>query len=654
MRLDARRDTIDFRDRMYVATLVEVPTRIDLEDYRRYETPILNQGQEGACTGFGLATVANYLLRKRKVLPDETAVSPRMLYEMAKRYDEFPGEGYSGSSARGAMKGWHKHGVCAELIWPYDPGKVDRALSNERAEDAIKRPLGAYFRVNHKDLVGMHSAIAEVGILYATGSVHDGWGRIGPDGVIPYQIDFKIRGGHAFAIVAYDERGFWIQNSWGNRWGKEGYALVTYDDWLAHGSDVWVARLGVPIQLNTAEGTAATNAPGARASQSYSYSDLRPHVISIGNQGRLRMDGTYGTSERDVAEIFQNDIPRVTRDWKKKRLLIYAHGGLVGETTIIQRLAEIRSTLLKVEVYPLMFIWHTDFWNTVTNILQDAMKLRKPEGVLSDALDFMLDRLDETLEPLVGSLAGKSLWDEMKENARLATSDRDGGARISLKYLDKLIAGDPSYEVHLVAHSAGGIFLAPFAQLLTSRGKITSGVLKGSTGYGRNVSSCTLWAPGIRIDEFRQTYLPAIKNGSLGHFALFTLTDEAEQDDQCGHIYHKSLLYLVSRALEDQSEGEIPGEVEGEPLLGLARSIEDDPELVNLLRSDKAAWIQAPNDAPENTPWASRARQHGDFDDDHTTLKSTLARILESKAAMPDFLIRRSASSLRDRRIEIT
>lgn len=165
---DARPDTLDFRDKMYVPTLVEVPTRRDMEEYKSFGVPILNQGTEGACTGFGLTTVANYLCRRRKIVPDDTAVSPRMFYEMAKRYDEWPGERYEGSNARGAMKGWHKHGVCAEALWPYDPREADRQLTDKRAADAVKRPLGAYFRVNHKDLVAMHSALAEVGVLYAT------------------------------------------------------------------------------------------------------------------------------------------------------------------------------------------------------------------------------------------------------------------------------------------------------------------------------------------------------------------------------------------------------------------------------------------------------------------------------------------------------
>src|SRR5688572_26180561 len=63
--LDARPDTADFRDLLFVPTLIEVPPVQELDDYLRYGVPILDQGTEGACTGFGLATVANFLLRRR-------------------------------------------------------------------------------------------------------------------------------------------------------------------------------------------------------------------------------------------------------------------------------------------------------------------------------------------------------------------------------------------------------------------------------------------------------------------------------------------------------------------------------------------------------------------------------------------------------------
>jgi len=641
---DARRDTIDFRDLMYTPTLIEVPVRIDLQQYKDAGVPILNQGQEGACTGFGLATVVHYLMRTRKVVRDEVQVSPRMLYEMAKRYDEYPGESYSGSSARGAMKGWHKHGVCSVEAWPYLVGDVDRTLTNSRAEEARSRPLGAYFRVNHKDLVAMHAAIAEVGILYVTGNVHDGWGRLDAQGVIPYQPDFKIRGGHAFAIVAYDFEGFWIQNSWGSTWGKDGFAKITYDDWLANSMDVWVARLGVPVKHLSDQAAAMTRSPGALRPQSYSYADLRPHVISLGNDGKLSERGTYSTTKEEIQRIFAEDIPRITQGWDKKRIFLYAHGGLVGETGFLQRVSEYRSALLEVQVYPLAFVWHTDLWSTVTNILKEAAQQRRPEGILDEALDFMMDRLDDTLEVIVRGLKVKGLWDEMKENAWRATQLGEGGARLVAQSLAALMDDNKDVEVHVAGHSAGSIFHAPLVQYLTTKGPIAGDGWHGTQGLGKQVASCSLWAPGIRLDDFHKTYLPAIKSGAVNRFALYTLTDEAERDDQCANIYHKSLLYMVSNSLEEHY---------GEPLLGMEKFVRADDDLTGLFSSGKARWVRAPNNARK--PGTSKASHHGDFDDDPPTLMSTLADILpaEKVPTANIFKFGRSASTSSARRRQL-
>ena len=50
----------------------------------------------------------------------------------------------------------------------------------------------------------------------------------------------------------------------------------------------------------------------------------------------------------------------------------------------------------------------------------------------------MLDRLDDTLEYVVRSMHIRVLWDEMKENAHLATPSPTGGVRLFLKYLAEL------------------------------------------------------------------------------------------------------------------------------------------------------------------------------------------------------------------------
>lgn len=298
----ARPDGLDFRDRMYQPPLIAVSAEKLLEEYMKYKVPVLDQVGEGACVGYAMATMIHYQLCERSLTdpsvgnstttktapahaeqnvsaletspPHKTRrkenrkiekVSVGMLYEMARRYDEWPGRNYLGSSARGAMKGWYKHGVCSEKIWPYDPKNPDRLLTDERTADAATRPLGVYYRVPPKDLSAMHAALSECGVLFAASVVHTGWKKLGDnlkkkDAVICREP--RSAGGHAFALVGYDAEGFWVQNSWGKKWGYKGFAKLLYDDWLAHGQDVWVGRLGVPVKMNG--GVSAVKAAGGK------------------------------------------------------------------------------------------------------------------------------------------------------------------------------------------------------------------------------------------------------------------------------------------------------------------------------------------------------------------------------------------------------
>jgi hypothetical protein len=93
--LDAHPDRVDIRDWFYRPRLAPLPDKLIHCDL---VPEILDQGQEGACTGFALAGVINFLLHERTL---DRRVSPRMIYEMARRYDEWPGESYEGSSPEG-------------------------------------------------------------------------------------------------------------------------------------------------------------------------------------------------------------------------------------------------------------------------------------------------------------------------------------------------------------------------------------------------------------------------------------------------------------------------------------------------------------------------------------------------------------------------
>lgn len=643
--LNTRPDSIDFRDKMYVPSLIEVPVRRELKTYRDTGVPILDQGREGACTGFGLATVAHYLLASRKEERDTRPVSPFMLYDMARRYDEWAGEDYEGSSCRGAMKGWYKHGVCQQSFWPAS-GATIKALSQEVVTDGAERPLGAYFRVNHKDLVSMHAAMTEVGILYASARVHSGWQKVKSNGKI--KLELNPLGGHAFAMVAYDHEGFWIQNSWGEDWGHEGFCHISYQDWLMNGTDVWVARLGVPAMLpETLRATEATMVGAVRARE-FSYNELRPHVISIKNDGQLDEHGDIGTSVDMVREILHGDFVRITSGWKKKRLVLYAHGGLVGEKAALQRVSEYREAMLDAQCYPLAFIWKSDYWTILKDMLEDATKRRRPEGFLDSAKDFMLDRLDDALEPIARLLTGKAEWDEMKENALLATTSATGGARIVADEIARLMRENEDVELHIVGHSAGSILHAALVQYLTGQGVINGGPMGPAKikGLGLKVDTCTLWAPACTTRLFKDSYLPAINQGQIDRFALFTLTDKAERDDNCANIYHKSLLYLVSNAFEDRVK--IPMiRPDGEPILGMQKFVDDDDEINSLFKRKKADWILSPNTSPVGSTKGSQSMHHGDFDDDEATVKATLARVLGKSSAKAELSFQHSALSKR-------
>ncbi len=461
------KDPLDLRDSMYEGSLRELPFEID----NRPRVPIiLDQGREGACTGFGLAAVVNFLRYnrsdadsslKQKLKKLDTSASVRMLYEMAKRYDEWEGENYEGSSIRGAMKGWLRHGVCGWKHWPYDEDEPGR-LTPRRQLKALARPLGAYLRVRHLYLNQMHGALNEVGILYASASVHEGWYEVNPrKGKIPYRT--RKAGGHAFAIVGYDAEGFWIQNSWGPKWGLKGFCHISYDDWLENGYDCWVARLGVP----TTSLAIAGQAERTRVAQfdyipheSVVLSTIRPHFVNLGNDGAFSDTGIYSTNGEDVRDVVLKGFKTASARWKKPaKLLLYAHGGLNTEKASASRIASLLPYFLENEIYPMHFMWETGLSDALHGIVEDAFRRGRFQGWRDELKDRFFDLVDEAVELGARGL-GRPVCSQMKANAARATLQQDGGARFTAQQIHASFDGMPERpELHLVGHSAGSIFL---------------------------------------------------------------------------------------------------------------------------------------------------------------------------------------------------
>jgi hypothetical protein len=106
-----------------------------------------------------------------------------------------------------------------------------------------------------------------------------------------------------------------------------------------------MARLGAPVSLHRSQSTATAHAAVSGQSVSYAYSDLRPHIVRVGNNGRLQPGGNYGNTREELAHVFQTDIQNTMANWKRPRVLLCAHGSLTNEESAVQRVAEYRSAL---------------------------------------------------------------------------------------------------------------------------------------------------------------------------------------------------------------------------------------------------------------------------------------------------------------------
>jgi hypothetical protein len=154
---------------------------------------------------------ARWLTQSNDKSPNDppNRISARMFYQNARLYDEWKGEDYEGSSCRGAMKGFHKHGVCEETYWPNFAGRKPGTAKAGWDESAPQTPLGA-FRIDGKSLIDMQSAIFEAHAIYVSADVHDGWDRVPAKQIDRRGVDHPPKtdtGGRIHAIVGY---GRWL------------------------------------------------------------------------------------------------------------------------------------------------------------------------------------------------------------------------------------------------------------------------------------------------------------------------------------------------------------------------------------------------------------------------------------------------------------
>jgi hypothetical protein len=180
----------------------------------RTKSKWLDQGQEGACTGFGEEHV-------RLLSPYSQTSSnakAREVYKKAQFLDEWPGEDYEGSSVNGAMKAAREMGLIKSWRWALSTVEAGHGLSYHGAGE-----MGSWW----------YSGMWEPD---STGFVHPTGSKVG---------------GHAYAIAGYKYinggRAYRIENSWGPSWGDNGGAWISEFDFASLLADD--GELAFPVKV---------------------------------------------------------------------------------------------------------------------------------------------------------------------------------------------------------------------------------------------------------------------------------------------------------------------------------------------------------------------------------------------------------------------
>jgi hypothetical protein len=199
---------------------------------------------------------------------------------------------------------------------------------------------------------------------------------------------------------------------------------------------------------------------------------------------------------------------------------------------------------------------------------------RAPTARARSIIETLSDARDYALEAVAVPVA-RPVWSEMKENA-IAAASEEGGVGLLAAHLERLQGKVKKLEIHLVGHSAGAI--------------VHGGLLTAMGARGLAARSLALYAPACTVRYAIDTYLPAIKNKTIAKekIAFDILSDDNERDDTVGP-YGKSLLYLISRALERKHKTAILGmEAAWNPDLARERDVFNDDG-----QAEVEKWVKA-------------------------------------------------------------
>ncbi len=218
-----------------------LPESVSLLEY----TPTrLNQGRQGSCVGWSTAYGARTILHARQTGQDPNSVEFSPSYV----YNQIALTGCQGTYLPEALKLMKERGSLPFEYFPYDESSCSKQPSSRELQAAQQFRIRDFQRLTKgrsssqvPDMLAMKQNLAAgapvvIGMMVGGSFMRAMEGR---ELWQPSASDYQMRGfgGHAMCVIGYDDYkaggAFEIMNSWGENWGKNGVAWVTYED-FAH------------------------------------------------------------------------------------------------------------------------------------------------------------------------------------------------------------------------------------------------------------------------------------------------------------------------------------------------------------------------------------------------------------------------------------
>ncbi|MES2567516.1 MAG: C1 family peptidase [Bacteroidota bacterium] len=227
---------------------VQLPERVSLE---RFAPTAGDQGQQGSCVGWGSTYAARTILEAVNTGQDPNQI----VFSPAFTYNQIGMQDCQGTYIDKAVDLMTREGSVPLHKFPYDENSCSKQPDNYVLKEASQFKMKGANRLSisgddytcdvnaiRQNLA--HNAPVVIGMSVGGSFMQDMEGK---DTWIPENRDYDKNGfgGHCMCIIGYDDfyfdkdGAFLIQNSWGTKWGKNGRAWVSYNDFVSFANEAY-------------------------------------------------------------------------------------------------------------------------------------------------------------------------------------------------------------------------------------------------------------------------------------------------------------------------------------------------------------------------------------------------------------------------------